>query len=772
MQAKQVFHLRTLAMLVAAVYAMPQAALAAGDKQVVETGAVEVVGTTPLAGIGVSINEVPANVQVVKGEALQEQQSLGVADYISQNLLGVSVNDTQNNPYQPDVNYHGFAASPLLGAPQGLSVYQDGVRINEPFGDTVNWDLIPGNAVSGITLMPGSNPLFGLNTLGGALSVQTKSGDLNPGGAIQAYAGSWQRRAVEGEYGGKLDNGANYFFSGNVFSEDGWRDYSNSNVRQYFGKLGWKGEKTDFNVSYTAADNNLNGNGYTPLSLLQQNYNSVYTQPDTTQDKLSLINAQYNHWFSDNLAFNSVAYYRYNRINTYNADLNGCFGDTANPDCTGQDTQQGVINRTKTHETGYGATGQMNWKTDANLLIGGVAYDRANTDFSQGSQLFSDFSATRGVGGTLDGVTQDVDMSGRTITWGAFATDTYNLNSKLALTASARYNHTDVDNSDNMNAPTDLAYLGGNQTFHRVNPAVGLTFTPVSSLNFFGGYNEGSRAPSSIEIGCSNPNSPCNLPNAMAGDPPTLKQVVAKTWEGGVRGRLGSMVNWSMAAYQTNNYDDIQFIGQTSGLGYFTNVGETRRTGLDMGLNGAVGKFRWNAGYSYVKATYESDFAVASPANPTADPTTGNIQVSKGDQIPGIPEHQFKLRGEYSIFPNWVVGSNLLAFSDQYLRGNENNAAPNGKAPGYAVLNLDTRYNFGNSGWQLFAKANNVFDRQYYNGGILGTNVFTGAGNTFATDTNDWSNTKFLAPGAPRAGWVGLRYEFGGAKGAPRVDQD
>ena len=82
----------------------------------------------------------------------------------------------QSNPFQADINYRGYTASPLLGTPQGLSVYMDGVRLNQPFGDVVSWDLIPRLAIASTTLMPGSNPLFGLNTLGGALAIQTKDG--------------------------------------------------------------------------------------------------------------------------------------------------------------------------------------------------------------------------------------------------------------------------------------------------------------------------------------------------------------------------------------------------------------------------------------------------------------------------------------------------------------------------------------------------------------------------------------------------------------------
>jgi outer membrane receptor for ferrienterochelin and colicin len=155
-----------------------------------EAPTVEIIGTTPLPGIGVPINQVPANVQAATGAEIQKQKTLDLSEFLDNNLGSVTLNHGQNNPFQPDVNFRGLSASPLLGTPQGLSVFMDGVRINEPFGDVVNWDLVPQNAISTITLIPGSNPVFGLNTLGAALSVNTKSGFQYPGASASIYGGS------------------------------------------------------------------------------------------------------------------------------------------------------------------------------------------------------------------------------------------------------------------------------------------------------------------------------------------------------------------------------------------------------------------------------------------------------------------------------------------------------------------------------------------------------------------------------------------------------
>ena len=229
-------------MLAVAVVVAATSSVYAADKTI-KASAVDVVSTTPLQGIGLTLDKVPANIQTVKGDELKKQQSVTIADYMTDNLQGVSVNDTQNNPFQPDILFRGFSASPLLGTPQGMSIYVDGVRVNEPFGDAVNWDLIPMNAIAGMSLIPGTNPLFGLNTLGGAISIQTKSGRTHQGGAVEASAGSWGRKTGSAEYGGvSKDGSVDYFVSASSFREDGWRDASDTDVRQFFGKVGWQNE--------------------------------------------------------------------------------------------------------------------------------------------------------------------------------------------------------------------------------------------------------------------------------------------------------------------------------------------------------------------------------------------------------------------------------------------------------------------------------------------------------------------------------------------------
>ncbi len=802
---KQSLQPKYILLAVIAAYAAPQVAYSADATATTEK--IEVISTTPLQGIGLPLEQIPANVQSVKGEQLKEQKSLSIADYINQNLTGVSVNDTQNNPYQPDVSFHGYSASPLLGTPQGLSVFVDGVRVNEPFGDVVNWDLISTNSINSINLIPGSNPLFGLNTLGGALSVQTKSGRTNPGGAVEAYMGSWGRKAGSAEFGGVTSDGAiDYFISANVFSEDGWRDFSPTDVGQVFGKVGWQNESTSLNLSYTGADNKLIGNGLAPDDFLrQQGRDSILTRPDLTENKLSFFNLNWSHFFNDETQLSGNAYYRKAKTRTLNGDGNDDFDEEIgdNPanggngdeildpaelafqvsecaaDSDADENCTGALNRTSSKRTGYGFNSQVTFGQDLagkkNQFITGFGYDYGRTNFKQSTE-YGLINATRGVDAL--GFFSDeapVNLKGVSKTWSLFATDTLSLNPLWHLTMSARYNHTKVENDDRLNPiPNPIEALNtsltSEQSYNRINPAVGINYTPSKDLTAYVSYNEGSRAPTAIELGCANPAQPCRLPNAFAGDPP-LDQVVAKTFEAGLRGKFNENIAWSLAAYRAQNFDDIQFISSsTTGAGFFDNVGKTRRQGIDAALNGRFDKLTWALGYSYIKATYQSEFEIVSELNETVAGSEVQ-QVGKGDNIPGIPQHQLKLRAAYDVTPLWNVGTNIFAFSDQYARGNENNQydGDGAKISGYLVMNLDTRYHFGNSGWQFFAKVNNVFDREYNNGGLLGEHRFDASTGAF---TGNEVTPAFYAPGAPRAGWFGFRYEFGGKKAVAALDND
>lgn len=403
---------------------------------------VVIIDSTPLPGMELLREQVPSNVQQLNKSQVGNPANANITELLNKQLGSVFVNDIQNNPFQPDVNYRGFTASPLLGTAQGLSVYLDGVRLNQPFGDVVSWDLIPKSAISGIALMPGSNPIFGLNTLGGALAVHTKDGKSNPGTSIQALVGNHQRAAVEFEHGGSNKEGLDWFVTGNSFTEDGWRVDSPTDVRQLFGKLGWRDGASQLSLSLGLADNELTGNGLQELRLLQRDYSSVYTKPDETHNKGIFLNLAGSHSLDENLLLSGNAYFRNIKTRTFNGDINddslnqnvyltgsgdgslathsanrrylfnngfaGQFPSVAENSsntpfpmwaCIAQvglrdepaEKCNGLINRTNTNQDNYGLSSQLTQYADLfgkkNQLTVGAALDSSRVKFLQSTQL-------------------------------------------------------------------------------------------------------------------------------------------------------------------------------------------------------------------------------------------------------------------------------------------------------------------------------------------------------------------------------------------------
>jgi hypothetical protein len=294
---------------------------------------VEVVGVTPIHGLGIERNKVPVNVQSATSAQLTRTRALYVGEQLVERFASVAANEAQTNAFQPDIQFRGFVSSPLLGLPQGLAVYQDGVRMNEPFGDTVNWDLLPTNAIASINLMPGSNPLFGLNALGGAISLQTKTGYSSPGHAATVSAGSFGRRWVDLQSGAHSDR-LSYFVTGRVLAEEGWRDFSPTRIGQLFGNVEWRGSATTLTASVTGGANKLIGNGAAPVQLLEEDRDAVFTHPDETRTSLALMTLRGRHTAAPDVALEAVLFYRPATIRTFNGD------DTDYDECEDDDLEE------------------------------------------------------------------------------------------------------------------------------------------------------------------------------------------------------------------------------------------------------------------------------------------------------------------------------------------------------------------------------------------------------------------------------------------------
>jgi outer membrane receptor protein involved in Fe transport len=768
---------------------------------------IDVVAPTALPGTDLALDEIPAPVQTASAHDIKQSGSLDLADLLNRRLNSVHINENQANPFQPDVNYRGYTASPLLGTPEGISVYVDGVRQNQPFADVVAWDLIPKIAISELALMPGSNPLFGLNTLGGAISIQTKDGYSQPGVALQLSGGSFGRRAGEFEYGGSNSKGLNWYTAGNLFREDGWRPFSPSEVRQTFAKLGWIHGKTSLALSFAYAGNWLTGNGLQDTRFLARDYSSVYTIPDITWNHSPAFNLTVRHNLTSNLTLSGNAYFRYIRADTTNGDINdqsfdqslynlspadiraltaaGYSGFPATGNavtqpfpylrCIAQGLEKddpseictGLITDTFNKQNNYGLSGQASWLVSHNHFTIGTAWDRGSITFQQASQfgyLNADHLTITPIDSYADGSTMQnglpydtrADLHGLINTVSFYATDTLTIGKSVALTFSGRYNRTSIDNRDRLPLdPTGArGSLNGQYVFERFNPAVGIAYSPAHFASFYFSYSESSRAPTAIELGCADPAEPCNLPNALVGDPP-LKQVVTRTLEAGVRNAPESDLRWNIGWFRAQNHDDLLFVAsRQTGFGYFTNFGKTRRQGAEVSLSGHIRHFILGGNYTFLNATYQSPQTVGSASNSTND--DGDIAIQPGDRIPLIPSNLLKSYVDYEPTAKILVDLDFIAAGRSFARGNENNLA-SGFSPGYGVLNLGAHYQLLKR-VQLFVQIDNLLDHHYYTAAQLGPTPYDNAQNFIAQVPI--RSTTFFAPGAPIGVWGGIRFKF------------
>lgn len=297
---------------------LPLAASSARPADAIEE--IVVVGITPGATASQSLNRVPHAVQTVSADDLADAATLDVSDYLNSRLASVSINSAQNNPLQTDVQYRGFTASPLLGLPQGLAVYQNGVRINEPLGDAVNWDIVPESAVYQMDLMGGSNPVFGLNTLGGALVLTMKTGFNFTGNQAEATTGSWGRTTATVESGAN-DGTWGYYANYSLFDEEGWRDLSNSDARNFYGVVSWRdGVRSALDLAVQKGDSELIGNGALPIGMAALDRSLIFTAPDITENDVTMLDFSGKHRLSRTLTFSGNVFRRENKTSSFNGD--------------------------------------------------------------------------------------------------------------------------------------------------------------------------------------------------------------------------------------------------------------------------------------------------------------------------------------------------------------------------------------------------------------------------------------------------------------------
>jgi len=324
---------------------------------------------------------------------------------------------------------------------------------------------------------------------------------------------------------------------------------------------------------------------------------------------------------------------------------------------------------------------------------------------------------------------------------GLFAADFFTVAPRLTLMGAARFNHSVVVLRDQ--AGSDL---NGDHSFTRLNPAAGLTYDLPREATLYGSFSMSSRVPAPSELSCADPEDPCRLPNAFVADPP-LEQVVARTWEGGIRRRRPGLA-WNASLFRTATSDDIMFIssGPLTNTGHFQNVGDTLRQGVELGASGVVNAVQWGVAYSFLRARFDTPLTLSSPNHP--DEEDGEIDVEAGSRLPGVPQHNLKANLSATI-KRLTLGGNLIGTSNQYLRGDEANLLP--ALDGFTVVNLTAKYSVTNH-VRLTGRVTNLFGSEYATFGLLGE-----ADEVLG---DDYEDPRFLGPGAPRAAWVGVEFSF------------
>jgi iron complex outermembrane recepter protein len=751
----------------------PSAAAAGAGSGALPT--IEVVATTPL-GTGTNALDVPSETQSISGQEIENLSQPTLQDALARRTPGVSVTDEIGSPLSESVDFRGETASPVPGTPEGLAVYMNGVRINESYGDVVNWDLIPPSAISNAQIVTG-NPVFGLNALAGAVVMSMKNGFTWQGTEINLQGGMDYTAQGYAQYGLQKGNWA-YYVDIDGLRTNGFRYYGQSDAERAYGDIGYRAEGNEVHLSMTGGADGLGVAGTTPLELAQENPWAVFTTPQTTDTTAEMVTLSDESHITPTLTFNGNAYFRsyrqahhdgnisdfYSCGNTYTCNddittgqvIDGVTsgpGATPLPDPLGgaatPGTPLGEIDSNWTQTLSTGATAQL---TDTDKILGhnntitaGVSVDHGWTHFTGSSVLSTlpDDFVSPFTDEIIDEPPYDVspvDLEAQNAYIGVYVLDTFELTDRLSVNAGARFNDAQLTLNNMLGEPyaavAAAAGTGGNlnasANYDRVNPVVGASFKITPDISVYASYSEANRAPTPLELGCASAAAPCMIDNFLVADPP-LQQVVARTVEAGFKGSNAinwswapGRLDWSISGYHTENQNDIYSVPSlVTGFGYYANAGDTLREGVDIGATYTTDRWDVDASYSYIQATFLTPVLLSSPNNPTAD-ANGNIQVEPGDNLPGIPNHKFKFGIDYEVLPGWKVGGDVVYRSSQYYFGAENNTLGPGLNPqisGFATLDLRTSYQVTKN-IQIYGLINNALD---YQGATYGTLYETGS---------------------------------------------
>lgn len=592
-------------MMAAAGYVLcPTASSAQDSSQFLE--AIDIISTSPISGGEVPIEKVPTGVTTATSEDFDKLPTSTIQNVLQQNVPGAIVVDLQGSDYQNEIRFRGFAASPVNGIPQGLAVYQNGVRINESFGDIVNFDFLPDSAIDSIDIQS-ANPVFGLNALGGSVAIKMRDGFNFQGVEIDLKTGGYGHRSGS-IAGGMLSESGNVagFVAIEGIEDAGWRDFSEAEVKRIYADFGIKTQSGgEFHVNYTGADNSIGVVAASPVDILDVDWNRTFTSPQVTDKEVHMVSINGKVDLDDNWKASGLAYYRKFDLNILDgnlAEFEACEedndildrnGNVLNPAPT-EDTLTGIgptedfvcgeeeddeqpllygangqplrvdavlddpddgafgsIDRITQDAESYGTTLQFVNKGSIfgfnNQFLVGGSYDHGEVTYTASSEP-GEITERFVVEGSGETITEGGEFTPRRLKtensyYGVYFSNVTDLTDKLALTLGGRYNYVEIDLTD---LTGNFPDLNANRTFERFNPMVGATYQVTPGLTFYGSYAEANRAPTAAELGCSDASAPCPVESFLTDDPP-LDQVVSKSYEAGIRGKYDNVFGGSNA---------------------------------------------------------------------------------------------------------------------------------------------------------------------------------------------------------------------------------
>lgn len=697
-----------------------------------------------------------------------------LARALEREVPGLTLAETTGNAWQAGIGWRGFSASPLQGAEQGLAVYLDGVRFNQPFGDTVLLDVLPEAALASAQINE-ANPVLGRNALAGSLLLTTQDGASLPGLRVQADLDSI------GSTGGSLSFGTgddrdNVLFVAEARHDEGWRRASPSRLYRGFVKGRHAGDGWGIEASALAADTDLTGNGVAPVELLAADWKAVFTRPDVTRTKFA--RAVLAPWIDvgGTGRLELRGYFQVLTRRSANGDLadfGPCDADPATL-CVGEDEEgfteallsgglpvtadpevddYAVFNRGRERTRAGGAT--LQWLDEVETENGtrrlalGISWEHARTRFVATSELgdLEDDRSVEGLGLLLsseEGSISPVDVVTRLSDIALFASAELPLTPALSVELGARWARNRVTLEDQLGTA-----LNGSHRFSRLNPALEVDYTLGKNLRASAGFSITARNPTPAELSCADPEAPCTLAQFFIADPP-LDAVVARNWHAGVSGDAGVLA-WQFNFWRADTRNDIRMIASSvRGRAYFANLGKTRRQGLEASADWRKDGWRLSARYALTDAHFRDAFLMSSPANPQAD-DEGQIAVSRGDQLPSVPRHALDLYAGREG-RTWQLGLSMRARSGQYFIGDEGNDNP--KTPAYAVFDLSGRVTLAR-GIELAAELRNLLDKRYATAG-----AFSEVDDIELAEAPDASDPRAWAPGAPRRLTVSVTARF------------